>query len=218
MKQGQHGANVTHQPKQNTVQSSRKPSVHAAPHRVCQQCTMQPAEAYENRTRCKLRKHNLRKRNVGISWFCGYDQGSPPTDNISVGLGKIHQSKAHTHTKTNCTSQRMSASRSERPPRMARKGNHRFMGLHTVSVHVCQQCGQKHVQAAGEFQNHTRRPTARLRTKSRANDFPAVPPATAGSSRPEALQGHAERHPASALPVSAAAAPLRSPSASAECG
>ena len=46
------------------------------------------------------------------------------------------------HTTTNCTSSKLSTGSSERPPRMARKGNHRFMGLHTDSFHVCQQCSQ----------------------------------------------------------------------------
>ena len=151
-----------------------------------------------NRTRCNLRKRNLRKRNVGISWFCGCDHGSLPTDNISVGLGKIHQSKAHTQRPTARLKECQPAEANDLPEW---QGSATIDCLHTVSVHVCQQCGQKHFQAAGEFQNHTRRPTARLRTKSRANDFPAVPPATAGSSRPEAPLGPVRLHLPSASPA-----------------
>ena len=111
-------------------------------------------------------------------------------------------------TTINGTSQSMSTSRNDRPP--TRKGNHPVMGVHTEPANDtnrrnlqkcylgiswfsgCDQgspiesiCGPR-----GEFLKTACNDQC-LRTKSRANDFPAVPGAlaTAGSSQPEALQG-----------------------------
>ena len=155
------------------------------------------------------KRRNLHKCNLGISCSVDVDQATPP--------------KAFPQNRT----QKRTTSpngKEEQPwgvhiePANDRKTN-AILGLLVLWV-LTGQPHQKHLRTAGGIS----KPHADqcLRTKSRANDFPAVPraAATAGSSRPAAPLVHQGRYMAlpSASPESASAGPLRSPSASAEWG
>ena len=142
-----------------------------------------------------------------------------PRQTGGLALSKAGWASAKSLTTINGTSQSMSTSRNDRPP--TRKGNHPFMG---APYRACQrhEPPQSAKMLSWDFlirmliraaplkafagrggNSSSARNDQCLRTKSRANDFPAVPgaPATTGSSWSAALPGHGGCHPASSAPA-----------------